>query len=57
MSKRLTEITADLIHETKDALKLETDKGVGWVPKSVTEDNEDGTYTLPEALAIEKGLV
>jgi hypothetical protein len=57
MTQRLADIDAILVHETEKAYLLETDKGKGWVPKSVTEDNSDGTFTLPEELAIEKGLV
>lgn len=28
-----------------------------WVPKAVCEDNGDGTYTMPEKVAYEKGLI
>lgn len=28
-----------------------------WLPRSKTEINDDGTVTIPEWLAIEKGLV
>jgi len=28
-----------------------------WVPKSLVEDNRDGTFTMPEWLALEKGLI
>ncbi len=54
-------------------LRRETDKAYGlsqgeidpktdkeiliWVPKSMAEKNSDGTFTMPEWLAIDKGLV
>ncbi|MDF1625620.1 MAG: hypothetical protein P1U84_04985 [Parvibaculaceae bacterium] len=28
-----------------------------WLPKNLVEDNGDGTYTMPEWLAHEKGLI
>lgn len=28
-----------------------------WVPKSQVEDNGDGTYTMPEWLALDKGFI
>lgn len=28
-----------------------------WVPKSLVENNEDGTWTMPEWLALEKGFI
>lgn len=28
-----------------------------WVPKSQVEDNGDGTFTMPEWLAMDKGLI
>jgi tRNA-splicing ligase RtcB len=28
-----------------------------WLPKAMTENNGDGTFTIPEWLAIEKGIV
>ena len=28
-----------------------------WVPKSLVEDNGDGTFTMPEWLALDKGII
>ena len=55
---RLCDIEAKVVRETRDAWLLDVgnDKPV-WVPKSKVEDNQDGTFTLPEWLAIEKGIV
>lgn len=57
MSRELYDFAATLKHET-DAAFLVTD-GIKdyWLPKSMTENNGDGTFTLPEWLAVEKGIV
>lgn len=69
MSKQLVDIAAELHHETDSAYLLydgrsEIKKGdtvpskiKTWVPKSQVEDNGDGTFTMPEWLAIEKGFI
>lgn len=68
MSK-LIDIAAELRHETNSAYLLwdgreEIKKGDTksselriWVPKSQVEDNGDGTFTMPEWLALEKGFI
>lgn len=66
MSK-LIDIAAELRHETDSAYLLwDGREEVGgknkkelrvWVPKSQVEDNGDGTFTMPEWLAIEKGFI
>lgn len=65
----LIDISAMLRHETNNAYLLadgrtEIKKGDSvpselrtWVPKSYVEDNGDGTYTMPEWLAKEKGFI
>ncbi len=53
----LVDIDATLVHETDRAVLLDTGSARAWVPKSVVEDNGDGTWTLPEPMAVEKGLV
>ena len=57
-SKSVT-IDATIEHETELAYLLDFGGkwGPEWVPKSVTEDNEDGTFTLPEKMAMEKGMI
>lgn len=55
---------SDLI-DIAGAARSETDKAIlfddgtqtVWLPKSQVEDNEDGTYAMPEWLAKEKGLI
>lgn len=58
MSDRLYDFDAELKMETDKALLLDTgnDKPI-WFPKSLTENNDDGTFTVPEWLAIDKGIV
>lgn len=54
---RLTDIAAELRHETERAyLIFDGDQEI-WLPKSQAERNTDGTFTLPEWLAKEKGLI
>lgn len=54
---RLIEIAAEVIHETDKAYLLFDGVRKAWVPKSVTQDNEDGTFTMPERLAQEKEFI
>lgn len=69
MSEKLIDISAIIRHETDNAYLLydgrsETKKGDTvpselkvWVPKSMIEDNGDGTFTMPEWLAKDKGFI
>lgn len=44
--------------DTERAYAIEDDDGIVWLPKSQVDlDESDGTFTMPEWLAIEKGLV
>ena len=53
----LIEIAGDLRRETEKAfLIFDGDKEV-WLPKSQVENNDDGTFTMPEWLAMDKGLI
>jgi hypothetical protein len=53
----LVDIEAELRHETDKALLLWDGERQAWVPKSYVEDNGDGTFTMPEWLAHQKGFV
>lgn len=58
MSDKLYDFAAELNSETDKAFLLDTgDAKPVWFPKSLTEDNGDGTYTVPEWLAIDKEIV
>jgi hypothetical protein len=54
---KLVDVAADLRDETKMAFLLFDGRRQVWVPKSMVENNGDGTFTLPEWLAIEKDLI
>lgn len=57
MRSNLIDLPARLMHETDKAWLLDTgDDKPTWVPKSAAEFDGE-TLTLPEPLAIEKGLV
>jgi len=54
---RLTDIAAEIKGETDKAYRLFDGAKTEWVPKSQVEDNKDGTFTMPEWLAQEKGFI
>lgn len=53
----LIEIAAVVQGETPKAYRLFDGKTIEWVPKSQVEDNGDGTFTMPEWLAKDKGFI
>ena len=55
--KILVDISAQIVGETEKAYRLYDGKTTEWVPKSQVERNDDGTFTMPEWLAIEKEFV
>lgn len=55
--ERRVDIDAGLLVETPRAYRICDGKRSEWVPKSQCERNYDGTFTMPEWLAIEKGFV
>jgi len=54
---KLIEIAAVIRIETEKAWQLDDGTRKEWVPKSQVEDNEDGTFTMPEWLAKDKGFI
>lgn len=53
----LVDIAGELRHETDKAfLIFDGDKEV-WLPKSQVENNDDGTFAMPEWLAKDNGLI
>lgn len=54
---KLVDVTAEVRGETDLAWRLHDGAKTEWVPKSLTEDNGDGTYTMPFWIAKEKGFV
>lgn len=54
---KLVEIAGELCGETERAFRLYDGSKREWIPKSQVEDNKDGTFTMPEWLAKEKGFI
>lgn len=54
---RLIDIAAQVKIETDAAWLLDDGATEAWVPKSQVEDNGDGTFTMPEWLAIDREFV
>jgi hypothetical protein len=55
---KIIDLEAELIHETDRAWLLGINGEEVWLPKSLVEYNEqDKVVTLPERIAIDKGLV
>lgn len=57
MSEKLTDIAAEIRGETDKAIRLYDGVKSEWVPKSQVENNGDGTFTMPEWLAQDKGFI
>lgn len=60
MTKRhhnLVDIAVQVKHETEKAILVNDGTEDIWLPKSQCEMNPDGTVTMPEWLAHEKGLI
>ena len=56
-SNDLIDIAGEIRAETEKAIQFFDGDVVVWLPRSQIEVNDDGTVTMPEWLAIEKGLV
>jgi hypothetical protein len=55
--RELTDIAAEIQGETEKAWRLFDGSKSEWVPKSQVENNGDGTFTMPEWLARNKGFI
>lgn len=53
----IVEIAGELRGETDKAFRIYDGKKTEWVPKSQVEKNEDGTFSMPEWLATDKGFL
>ncbi|MCK1671043.1 hypothetical protein [Bradyrhizobium sp. 150] len=51
------DIAAEKLRETDLAFHLFDGAVKEWVPKSEVSDNCDGTFNMPEWLAMEKGFI
>jgi len=56
-SPKLVDIAAELRGETDKAYRIFDGYKTEWVPKSQVENNGDGTFTMPEWLAQDKGFI
>lgn len=54
---RLIDISGEKKAETEKAFQIYDGARTEWVPKSQVEDNGDGTFTMPEWLAKDKGFI
>ncbi len=54
---KLFDFAATLKHQTENAFLVSDGDKDYWLPKKMTEDNNDGTFTIPEWLAVEKEIV
>lgn len=57
MKEKLIDIACKILNETDKAIRIDDGTKKEWLPKSQIEDNKDGTVTMPEWLAIEKGFI
>lgn len=57
MSEKLIDISAEIKGETEKAFRLFDGARTEWLPKSQVENNGDGTFTMPEWLAKDKGFI
>ena len=57
MAEKLIDIAGEVRGETDKALRLYDGSRTEWVPKRYVDDNGDGTFTMPEWLAHEKGFI
>lgn len=55
--KELIDIAAEVRGETEKAIRLSDGIKTEWLPKSQVEVNGDGTFTMPEWLAKDKGFI
>ena len=58
MKSNLIDIDVEVVHRTEKAVLVHTGikEQAVWIPKSAAEF-DDGVLTLPEPLALEKGLI
>lgn len=54
---KLIDIAGEIRGETDKAIRLHDGTKTEWLPKSQVEDNGDGTFTMPEWLAKDKGFI
>lgn len=53
----IIDITAIQRHETELAYLIDDGDKKVWVSKKLAQKNDDGTFSMPEWVALEKGLI
>lgn len=53
----IVDVEAEIKGETERAWKLYDGTTTAWVPKSQVERGEDGSFAMPEWLALDKGFI
>jgi len=53
----LIDIATEIKAETERAYRIYDGRTTEWVPKSQVERNDNGTFTMPEWLAKDKGFI
>lgn len=53
----IVDIDAELRHETEKAFLIYDGKKEVWLPKVQVQNNNDGSFSMPEWLAIRHGLI
>lgn len=53
----LIDVAGEKRVETERAFLIYDGNVAVWVPKSLVEDNKDGTFTMPEWLAKDRGFI
>ena len=53
----LVDIAGEIRAQTEKAIQFYDGERTVWLPRSQIEINDDGTVTMPEWLAVDKGLV
>lgn len=53
----IIDIAAEKRAETDKAFWLYDGTKAAWLPKSQVEENSDGTFSMPEWLALDKGFI
>lgn len=57
MKSDIIDLALQVRGETTKAFRLTDGVKTEWVPKSQVEQNDDGTFTMPEWLAKDKGFI
>jgi len=57
VESKLIDIAAEKRGETERAIRIHDGRTTAWLPKSLVEDNQDGTFAMPEWLARDKEFI